>query len=436
MDGPTALEYVRSRHADLIGDFGRGARQMQMLLAIRQKADSLGITNIGEIQSLVDELHGLVQSGIGMGMVFPMAGFAHNLKLSQIHRIVLSPPRYSSIGTAPDGESVVYADWTAIAPVVQRMFAPPSSVQVVHHHVPPPPMTAELATAMVSRVVGATVVPKHPPPEPKPVAPASLKGRIFYVQNGNIWAFNKGYFYPVTHSSAISDPSFTPNGKTFVYARRWSPVVSDIFLKHRNSGKVLQLTQDKTTDGNVWDNVWAFSPAISPDGNTVVYSSDAYKLTCPGACNIDLALYVYNRETGTTTQVSTPDAGAGGDVDARFDPANPNRVLYTDFYYLPDESVASRLMVLNLATDTSVPVSPYGTRMSQGAWQPNGHHLAYIKSGSIGTGLYIAPYFRGWLWTGRPGRSTPVWCPSPLTRPTGRTSSTSKRPATTSRCGP
>jgi anionic cell wall polymer biosynthesis LytR-Cps2A-Psr (LCP) family protein len=44
MDGQMALKYARTRHVD--NDFGRAARQQQVLLAARDKALGLGITGL------------------------------------------------------------------------------------------------------------------------------------------------------------------------------------------------------------------------------------------------------------------------------------------------------------------------------------------------------------------------------------------------------
>jgi anionic cell wall polymer biosynthesis LytR-Cps2A-Psr (LCP) family protein len=57
MDGDLALKYVRTRHAD--SDLGRIQRQQQVLLAIRDKALSLGsINKVPEVLNAVgDSLH-------------------------------------------------------------------------------------------------------------------------------------------------------------------------------------------------------------------------------------------------------------------------------------------------------------------------------------------------------------------------------------------
>ncbi len=426
MNGFTALEYVRSRHADLVGDFGRGARQEQMLLGIRRKADSLGLTNLATIDSLVNEIGSFVRTDVGTSQVLPMYNFAKNLKLSQIHRVVLSPPLYSSIGTASDGESIVNPDWTTIMPVVHRMFAPPSSIHSHSTKRPklPKTMSYSQALALLARVSGA--LPPHSPFKQAPPIPVRLfHGRLFFDRGGNIFSYNGRNTYQITHTSGVSDPSLTPNARTLVFARRWSPVVSDITLLDRRTGRRLQLTHDRTTDGNVSDNLWAYYPAISPDGRTVVYASDAYKLTNDPDGGIDLALYKYDRTTGVTTQMTFQGTnalslGAGGDADVHFDPANPNQVIFTSYYYLPNESVGSRLMLLNLTTDNALPLTPFGWRVSEPAWQPNGNHVAYVQSQGEGTQLRIAYFHNGALHAHRSWQVDSGMISEPAYSPDGR----------------
>ncbi len=57
LDGATALKYVRERHADPEGDFGRAKRQQQVIQAIKNKTLSLGtLFNIVTLHRLVDTL--------------------------------------------------------------------------------------------------------------------------------------------------------------------------------------------------------------------------------------------------------------------------------------------------------------------------------------------------------------------------------------------
>jgi len=56
LDGVTALEYVRARHSDLTGDFGRSERQQQVLVQLKTKLKDADIFSIGP--SLIESMSG------------------------------------------------------------------------------------------------------------------------------------------------------------------------------------------------------------------------------------------------------------------------------------------------------------------------------------------------------------------------------------------
>ncbi len=67
MDGATALKYVRSRHGDPEGDFGRAKRQQAVLRAIKNKAFSLGtLTNARTLGALLDALGAHVKTTLSI----------------------------------------------------------------------------------------------------------------------------------------------------------------------------------------------------------------------------------------------------------------------------------------------------------------------------------------------------------------------------------
>ena len=118
LDGTTALEYVRSRHGDLAGDFGRSQRQQQVLLAIRQKAKQL---NAADIPDLALTFSGELKTSMGIGRVrelLPVAGSLDNPQA--IRQIVLLSP-YTDLGDI-DSQSVVVPHWNLILPLVHQYF--------------------------------------------------------------------------------------------------------------------------------------------------------------------------------------------------------------------------------------------------------------------------------------------------------------------------
>ncbi len=119
LDGITALEYVRSRHADLVGDFGRSARQQQVLSALKTKLNNPDI--VGKLPSIANDLNGYVKTDMGLTDVFKLMNFARSLDPNKINKVILDPP-YSSSVNLPGGESVVNPNCAKIVPVIAKMF--------------------------------------------------------------------------------------------------------------------------------------------------------------------------------------------------------------------------------------------------------------------------------------------------------------------------
>ncbi|HKV86823.1 MAG TPA: LCP family protein [Candidatus Dormibacteraeota bacterium] len=117
LDGVHALQYVRSRHGDLRGDFARSERQQQVLLAIKQAASHL---NVADLPGLASALNGEVRTSMNLEQVRQLLAIAGSFDGPNIHRIVLLPP-YTSEGYA-DGQDVVFPDWSRILPLVHQSF--------------------------------------------------------------------------------------------------------------------------------------------------------------------------------------------------------------------------------------------------------------------------------------------------------------------------
>ncbi len=129
LDGHTALEYVRSRHSDAIGDFGRSARQQSVLVALKKKLQDPAIfTKLDEFAS---DLQGSVLTDLSLNQVIQLATWAKGLQSSDITQLVLSPPDYGQLGNE-NGKSVVEPYWTPIHQKIAEVF--PDSTNVVDLH--------------------------------------------------------------------------------------------------------------------------------------------------------------------------------------------------------------------------------------------------------------------------------------------------------------
>ena len=89
LNGLEALEYVRSRHADLVGDIGRTNRQQEILQALKKKLTAPNI--IDHFQQLITDLAGKVYTDMSPQEVLAFANFGRTLPSSGIHHITLGP---------------------------------------------------------------------------------------------------------------------------------------------------------------------------------------------------------------------------------------------------------------------------------------------------------------------------------------------------------
>jgi len=117
LDGVHALEYVRSRHGDLRGDFARSERQQQLLIAIKARAEHL---NAADLPGLASAMEGEIKTTIGLARMRLLFSLAGDFTGPNVQRVVLLPP-YTSEGFAA-GQSVVFPDWSQILPVVHQSF--------------------------------------------------------------------------------------------------------------------------------------------------------------------------------------------------------------------------------------------------------------------------------------------------------------------------
>ncbi len=117
LNGEQALEYVRTRHSDLVGDFGRSARQQQILGQLKTK---LATTDtISKAPELLNDLNGAVQTDLQLNDIIQLANFARTVDLNTVERITFSPPYSMPASTTSNYLPVC----DQIMPVIARMFA-------------------------------------------------------------------------------------------------------------------------------------------------------------------------------------------------------------------------------------------------------------------------------------------------------------------------
>ena len=118
MDGVHALQYVRSRHGDVRGDFARSERQQQLLLAIKAQASHVNLT---DLPALASAFNGEIKTSMGLDRLRALLSIANEFNGPNVHRVVLVPP-YTSEGFVGDQDAVI-PDWSQILPLVHQSFS-------------------------------------------------------------------------------------------------------------------------------------------------------------------------------------------------------------------------------------------------------------------------------------------------------------------------
>ena len=116
LDGTHALQYVRSRHNDLQSDFGRSARQQNVLLALRAKAAGISAE---DVPALAAALKGQIKTSMSLTRIATLLPLAGNVDIKNIQQIVLLPPYTHECGCA---QGYVIPVWGAILPLVHQYF--------------------------------------------------------------------------------------------------------------------------------------------------------------------------------------------------------------------------------------------------------------------------------------------------------------------------
>jgi LCP family protein required for cell wall assembly len=164
MDGPQALNYVRTRHSDLVGDFGRSARQQQILSDLKLKLATPGI--VGELPQLLQDLNGSLVTDMQLNTMLELANYAKSVDTAKIQRLTLGPPTYA-VASQYGTNSNYYPKCAAIQAEIAQMFNLGNQANCLPQTDSPnaaliaPPATPQRAdpanTAIANRSQGTTV---------------------------------------------------------------------------------------------------------------------------------------------------------------------------------------------------------------------------------------------------------------------------------------
>ncbi len=129
LNGAQALEYVRSRHADLVGDIGRTLRQQQVLEALKLKLNVGSV--LAQLPQLLHDLSGSVYTDLSEQEMIAFANFGRTLRSSDIQHLTLGPGSgaqdygdYASVydPTVGANQDVIIPNCANIQPIINQTF--------------------------------------------------------------------------------------------------------------------------------------------------------------------------------------------------------------------------------------------------------------------------------------------------------------------------
>jgi len=121
MNGEMALQYARTRHQD--GDFGRSRRQIQVLMAVRDRALRLALDSPLKLPALIESARGIVETDIQPQEALAIAAAAakvktENIKSGSIDQTMTMQVRLSS------GADVLWWDRAKVGRLLDQVIPP------------------------------------------------------------------------------------------------------------------------------------------------------------------------------------------------------------------------------------------------------------------------------------------------------------------------
>jgi len=118
LDGRHTLQYVRSRHGDLLSDFGRSVRQQQVLLAMQQR--TAGMDLVTALPSSARDLTGRVKTDLDLVRLTQLMLFMRGLRAGDVRQAFITP--FVRDAVSPDGQQILTADWPAVNAYLRQLF--------------------------------------------------------------------------------------------------------------------------------------------------------------------------------------------------------------------------------------------------------------------------------------------------------------------------
>jgi TolB protein len=266
------------------------------------------------------------------------------------------------------------------------------------------PILAALLLLLLAACGPAT--PTTPPPEPAlplldptprstgPVPTVAsqngaLPGRLLFVSAGDVWLWQGEHGSQLTRGGTAAHPAWSPDGTQVAYIERGESY-SDLVVLPLTGGAAQRLTDNGSRNPlrsfeRIYDVVWAFYPAWSPDGSLIAFVSQYGPPAGSPASDPPLALYRTTAAPGGTRTLLFADPT--GHVGRLAYAPDGSEIV---FAFGPNAEKPPRLLRFDLASEQVAPLDA-PEQSYDPAFSPDGRWLAFVMRDAAGTDIFALP---------------------------------------------
>lgn len=224
---------------------------------------------------------------------------------------------------------------------------------------------------------------------------ATVKGRLLFIQNGNLYLYQQQTAQQLTDDGIARDPRWSPDGRRIAYVRR-AESHSDLYLLDARGGLPTQVTFNGSPSQPrsatfIHQVVWAAQPSWSPDGTELVFLSQVAPPSAAPLFEYPLSIYRYDLQLVGQREPTNTDLlirAESADFQRPVWSPDSTALAYTQ---VPRDGEPKRVMLFDLESGQSQPFPGVPDNTYDPAWSPDGRWLAFAANVNGQTDVWAVP---------------------------------------------